>query len=47
MGSITQLVGIIALIAATGLLVLTACICVVAKVADAEIREHQRRKAEQ
>lgn len=46
MGSTGELVGIIALIIVVGLLVLTACICVVAKVADAEIREYQRRKAE-
>lgn len=46
MGSIGQLVGIIALTTVTGVFVLTACICVVAKIADAEICEYQRRKAE-
>jgi hypothetical protein len=46
MGSIAQLVWIIALIVVVGLLVLTACICVVSKVADAEKCEYQRRKAE-
>jgi hypothetical protein len=46
MGSITQLVGIIALLTVVGLLVLTACMCLVAKIADSYEREHQRGKAE-
>jgi hypothetical protein len=45
MGSIGELLGIIALIVATGLCVFAVCLCGVAKIADEEIREHQRRKA--
>lgn len=44
MGSIGELIGIIALLAVTGLCVLAACLCVVAKIADAEIKERQRRE---
>lgn len=46
MGSIGELVGIVALLVVTGLCLLTACLCVVAKIADAEIREHRRRKGQ-
>ncbi len=44
MGSIGELIAIIALLAVTGVFVLAACLCVVAKIADAEINEYRRRK---
>jgi hypothetical protein len=46
MGSMGELAWIIALLFVVGVLVLTACLCLMAKIGDSYEREHQRREAE-
>jgi hypothetical protein len=46
MGSIGELIGMIVLFTVTGVFVLTACLCVIAKIADAETESYRHRREE-